>query len=97
MKIGLIKAIDNFDITQNVRFSTYAVPMILGEVRRYPRDNRVPAVCVDGLVEAYRALDGIQGIGDLLLADADLIVFRRKDPDRGGRGDPYLPGPGVPN
>ena len=32
--IGLIKAIDNFDITQNVRFSTYAVPMILGEVRR---------------------------------------------------------------
>ena len=37
--IGLIKAIDNFDITQNVRFSTYAVPMILGEVRRYLRDN----------------------------------------------------------
>ena len=33
--IGLIKAIDNFDITQNVKFSTYAVPMILGEVRRY--------------------------------------------------------------
>ncbi len=32
--IGLIKAIDNFDITQNVKFSTYAVPMILGEVRR---------------------------------------------------------------
>ena len=37
--IGLIKAIDNFDITQNVRFSTYAVPMIMGEVRRYLRDN----------------------------------------------------------
>ena len=37
--IGLIKAIDNFDITQNVRFSTYAVPMILGEVKRYLRDN----------------------------------------------------------
>ena len=37
--IGLIKAIDNFDITQNVKFSTYAVPMILGEVRRYLRDN----------------------------------------------------------
>ena len=35
--IGLIKAIDNFDITQNVRFSTYAVPMILGEVKRYLR------------------------------------------------------------
>ena len=37
--IGLIKAIDNFDVTQNVKFSTYAVPMILGEVRRYLRDN----------------------------------------------------------
>ena len=37
--IGLIKAIDNFDLSQNVRFSTYAVPMILGEVRRYLRDN----------------------------------------------------------
>lgn len=37
--IGLIKAIDNFDITLNVRFSTYAVPMISGELRRYLRDN----------------------------------------------------------
>ena len=37
--IGLIKAIDNFDITQPVRFSTYGVPMIVGEIRRYLRDN----------------------------------------------------------
>ncbi len=37
--IGLIKAIDNFDLEQNVQFSTYAVPMIIGEVRRYLRDN----------------------------------------------------------
>ena len=37
--IGLIKAIDNFDLTQNVQFSTYAVPMIIGEIRRYLRDN----------------------------------------------------------
>ena len=37
--IGLIKAIDNFDLSQNVQFSTYAVPMIIGEVRRYLRDN----------------------------------------------------------
>ena len=37
--IGLIKAIDNFDISQNTRFSTYAVPMIIGEIRRYIRDN----------------------------------------------------------
>ena len=41
--IGLIKAIDNFDINQNVRFSTYAVPMIIGEIRRYLRDNNSPA------------------------------------------------------
>ena len=37
--VGLIKAIDNFDISQGVQFSTYAVPMIIGEVRRYLRDN----------------------------------------------------------
>ena len=37
--IGLIKAIDNFEIEQNVQFSTYAVPMIIGEVKRYLRDN----------------------------------------------------------
>lgn len=37
--IGLIKAIQNFDLTLNVRFSTYAVPMIIGEIRRYLRDN----------------------------------------------------------
>ena len=37
--VGLIKAIDNFDLEQNVQFSTYAVPMIIGEVRRYLRDN----------------------------------------------------------
>ena len=38
--IGLIKAIDNFDINLNVRFSTYGVPMIIGEIRRYLRDNK---------------------------------------------------------
>lgn len=37
--VGLIKAIDNFDLNQNVQFSTYAVPMIIGEIRRYLRDN----------------------------------------------------------
>ena len=37
--IGLIKAIDNFDPTLNVKFSTYAVPMIIGEIRRFLRDN----------------------------------------------------------
>ena len=37
--VGLIKAIDNFDTSLNVQFSTYAVPMIIGEIRRYLRDN----------------------------------------------------------
>lgn len=37
--VGLIKAVDNFDLTQGVKFSTYAVPMVLGEIRRYLRDN----------------------------------------------------------
>ncbi len=37
--VGLIKAMDNFDLSQNVQFSTYAVPMIIGEIRRYLRDN----------------------------------------------------------
>lgn len=42
--IGLIKAIDNFDPAQNVRFSTYGVPMIVGEVKRYLRDNNAVRV-----------------------------------------------------
>ena len=54
--IGLIKAIDNFDITQNVRFSTYAVPMIIGEVRRYLRDNNSIRVSRSLRDIAYKAL-----------------------------------------
>ena len=42
--VGLIKAIDNFDVSQNVRFSTYGVPMIVGEVKRYLRDNNAVRV-----------------------------------------------------
>ena len=53
--IGLIQAIDNFDITQNVRFSTYAVPMILGEVRRYLRDNNSIRVSRSLRDTAYKA------------------------------------------
>ena len=54
--IGLNKAIDNFDITQNVRFSTYAVPMILGEVRRYLRDNNSIRVSRSLRDTAYKAI-----------------------------------------
>ena len=54
--IGLIKSIDNFDITQNVRFSTYAVPMIIGEIRRYLRDNNSVRVSRSIKDTAYRAM-----------------------------------------
>ncbi|MDD6276392.1 MAG: RNA polymerase sporulation sigma factor SigG [Clostridia bacterium] len=54
--IGLIKAIDNFDLTLNVRFSTYAVPMIIGEVRRYLRDNNAVRVSRSMRDTAYKAI-----------------------------------------
>ncbi|MCL1935127.1 MAG: RNA polymerase sporulation sigma factor SigG [Defluviitaleaceae bacterium] len=54
--IGLIKAIDNFDVTQGVQFSTYAVPMIIGEIRRYLRDNNSIRVSRSLRDIAYRAL-----------------------------------------
>ena len=54
--IGLIKAMDNFDLSQNVQFSTYAVPMIIGEIRRYLRDNNPIRVSRSVRDLAYKAL-----------------------------------------
>ncbi len=54
--IGLVKSIDNFDITQNVRFSTYAVPMIIGEIRRYLRDNNSIRISRSVRDTAYKAM-----------------------------------------
>lgn len=54
--IGLMKSIDNFDLGQNVRFSTYAVPMIIGEIRRYLRDNNPIRVSRSLRDIAYKAL-----------------------------------------
>lgn len=54
--IGLIKAIDNFDTTLLVKFSTYAVPMIIGEIRRYLRDNNSVRVSRSIKDTAYRAM-----------------------------------------
>ena len=54
--IGLIKSIDHFDISQNVKFSTYAVPMIIGEIRRYLRDNNAVRVSRSMRDTAYRAM-----------------------------------------
>ncbi|MBQ2323394.1 MAG: RNA polymerase sporulation sigma factor SigG [Oscillospiraceae bacterium] len=54
--VGLIKAVDNFDVTQNVKFSTYGVPMIIGEIRRYLRDNSAIRVSRSMRDTAYRVL-----------------------------------------
>lgn len=54
--IGLIKALDNFDTSHDVRFSTYAVPMIIGEIRRYLRDNNSIRVSRSIRDIAYKAL-----------------------------------------
>lgn len=54
--IGLIKAMDNFDLEQNVQFSTYAVPMIIGEIRRYLRDNNMVRVSRSVRDLAYKVL-----------------------------------------
>ncbi|MBE5962260.1 MAG: RNA polymerase sporulation sigma factor SigG [Lachnospiraceae bacterium] len=54
--IGLMKAIDNFDVTQGVKFSTYAVPMIIGEIRRYLRDNNSIRVSRSLRDTAYKAI-----------------------------------------
>mgnify|MGYP000198484476 CR=1 FL=1 len=54
--IGLMKALDNFDVSQNVRFSTYAVPMVIGEIRRYLRDNSAIRVSRSMRDTAYRVL-----------------------------------------
>ncbi len=63
--IGLMKAIDNFNLSLNVRFSTYAVPMIIGEIRRYLRDNNPIRVSRSLRDVAYKALQ----IRDALVAE----------------------------
>ena len=70
--IGLIKAVENFDLSQDVRFSTYAVPLIVGEVRRFLRDNstlRVPRSMRD---LAYRALKAKEQLNHDLLKEPTL-------------------------
>ncbi len=65
--IGLIKAIDNFDINLNVRFSTYGVPMIIGEIRRYLRDNNSVRVSRSMRDIAYKAMQ----IKEQIMAETD--------------------------
>ena len=83
--IGLIKAIDNFDVNMDVRFSTYGVPMIIGEIRRYLRDNsairvsrsiRDTAYRVHQAKEAYQAEHQREPTVDQI---AQLLGIRRED------------------
>ncbi len=60
--IGLMKAIDNFDVEQGVRFSTYGVPMIAGEIRRYLRDNSAIRVSRSVRDTAYRVLQAREAL-----------------------------------
>lgn len=60
--IGLIKTIDNFDLSQNVLFSTYAVPMIIGEIRRHLRDNNSIRVSRSLRDIAYKALQAKEAL-----------------------------------
>ena len=65
--IGLIKAIDNFDLNHEVRFSTYAVPMIMGEIKRYLRDNsslRISRSIKDLAYKALKAKDELISVFD---------------------------------
>ena len=67
--IGLIKAIDHFDTEIGVKFSTYAVPMIIGEIRRYLRDNNALRVSRGTRDLAYRALNAKETLAKTLLRE----------------------------
>ena len=75
--IGLMKSIDNFDPTIGVKFSTYAVPMIIGEVRRYLRDNsayRIPRSLRD---TAYQAIKSKEKLSRKLVHDPSLAEISK--------------------
>ncbi len=67
--IGLMKAIDNFDTEVGVKFSTYAVPMIIGEIRRYLRDNNMLRVSRGTRDLAYRALNAKEELSATMLRE----------------------------
>lgn len=67
--IGLIKAIDNFDLSVGVKFSTYAVPMIIGEIRRFLRDNSMIRVSRGMRDLAYRALRAKEALTKRLMRE----------------------------
>lgn len=76
--IGLIKAIDNFDINQNVKFSTYAVPMIIGEIRRYLRDNDSIRVSRSIKDTAYKAMQAKEALINELHREPDVTEIAKR-------------------
>ena len=76
--IGLIKAIDNFDLGQNVKFSTYAVPMIIGEIRRYLRDNNPIRVSRSLRDIAYKALQAKERLSASLGREPDITELAKE-------------------
>ena len=76
--IGLIKAIDNFDLGQNVKFSTYAVPMIIGEIRRYLRDNNPIRVSRSLRDIAYKALQAKERLSAALGREPDITELAKE-------------------
>ncbi len=76
--IGLIKAIDNFDVNLGVRFSTYAVPMIIGEVRRYLRDNNSVRVSRSLRDTAYKAIQVRENLSNELNRDPTVEEIAEK-------------------
>ena len=76
--IGLIKAIDNFDPAQQVRFSTYGVPMIIGEIRRFLRDNNALRVSRSLRDTAYRAMQSREELEKQLGREPTVDEIARK-------------------
>ena len=76
--VGLIKALNNFDLSHGVKFSTYAVPMIVGEVRRYLRDNNSIRVSRSVRDTAYRALTAREKLGRTLQREPSVEEIARE-------------------
>jgi RNA polymerase sporulation-specific sigma factor len=76
--VGLIKAIDNFDLSHEVKFSTYAVPMILGEVKRYLRDNSTLRIARSIKDTAYKALKVKEELTNKLGMDVTLSMVAKE-------------------
>ena len=94
--IGLIKALDNFDTGHGVKFSTYAVPMIIGEIRRYLRDNNSIRVSRSMRDLAYKSLQARENLASRLQREPTVTeIAEELDARRRGYGAGVHSGTGV--